>query len=86
MLRLVLLACLLSSSCAWPALREQGNTEKNATSPFSLDWDNSVAICAIMRQENVEDLREWLQYHRYVQKPAQKLRAVSMFRAHFERC
>jgi hypothetical protein len=38
--------------------------EKKAISPFSLDWDNSIAICAIMRGENTEDLREWLQYHR----------------------
>lgn len=64
MLQVALLACLLYSSWAWPVFRHQANLEKNATSPFSLDWDNTIAICAIMRQENLEDLREWLQYHR----------------------
>lgn len=34
------------------------------TTPFSKDWANTVAICAIMRKEKTEDVREWLQYHR----------------------
>ena len=34
-------------------------------SPDSNTWDNSVAICACMLQENVTDVREWLIYHRY---------------------
>lgn len=33
--------------------------------PFSNTWDNSMAICALMRLENSADVREWLQYHRY---------------------
>lgn len=33
-------------------------------SPDSELWDNSVAICACMLQENVTDVREWLVYHR----------------------
>ena len=37
----------------------------SALNPYKAEWDNSVAICAIMRQERTEDLREWLQYHRH---------------------
>lgn len=33
-------------------------------SPDSPDWNNSVAICAIMKEENPKDLREWLLYHK----------------------
>ena len=33
--------------------------------PDSPTWSNSIAICAIMRDENVTDVREWLQYYRY---------------------
>lgn len=33
-------------------------------SPQSDEWDNSVAICAIMKGENTTDVREWLMYHR----------------------
>lgn len=33
-------------------------------SPFSVKWKNKIAICAIMRNERSEDVREWLQYHR----------------------
>lgn len=36
------------------------------TNPFSSAWNNTVAICAIMREENIADIREWLQYHRYI--------------------
>ena len=67
MLLAVVLLCLLSNSWAvkWPwDLHKHPQLKKNATSPFSLDWDNTIAICAIMRQERVEDIREWLQYHR----------------------
>lgn len=27
-------------------------------------WPNTVAICAIMRDENPEDIRQWLRYHK----------------------
>ena len=33
-------------------------------SPDSPTWNNSVAICAIMKEENAKDVREWLLYHR----------------------
>ena len=35
-----------------------------APTPFTTAWDNSIAICAIMRNEHTDDVREWLQYHR----------------------
>ena len=31
--------------------------------PQSEAWDNSVAVCAIMKQEKLSDIREWLLYH-----------------------
>ena len=39
-------------------------TGSERTHPFSLEWDNSIAGCAIARQEDTRDVREWLQYHR----------------------
>lgn len=33
-------------------------------SPKSQGWDNSIAVCAIMKQEQVSDVREWLMYHK----------------------
>lgn len=33
-------------------------------SPESPDWSNSIAICAIMRDENATDVMEWLRYYR----------------------
>lgn len=32
--------------------------------PESETWDNSVAVCAIMKQERLSDIREWLLYHK----------------------
>jgi hypothetical protein len=32
-------------------------------SPESDEWSNSIAICAIMRDENVTDVTEWLKYY-----------------------
>ena len=33
-------------------------------SPDSPQWSNSFAVCAIMRDENITDVREWLRYYR----------------------
>jgi hypothetical protein len=38
-------------------------------SPDSLRWVNSMAICAIMKEENVEDVLEWLRYYKCASKP-----------------
>ena len=35
-----------------------------AVSPYSKYWPNSIAICAVMKGEHVDDIREWLAYHR----------------------
>ena len=32
--------------------------------PDSPTWKDTVAVCAIMRDENITDVREWLQYYR----------------------
>ena len=33
------------------------------------EWDNSIAICACMFQEHMEDVREWLLYHQCAARP-----------------
>lgn len=33
--------------------------------PNSTSWTNSVAICAVMKEENSTDVREWLLYYQY---------------------
>lgn len=40
------------------ALRQDRN-------PWDPAWDNGIAICACMFQENTTDVREWLLYHKY---------------------
>lgn len=32
--------------------------------PWHADWNNSIAVCAAMRDENATDVREWLLYYR----------------------
>lgn len=32
-------------------------------SPESEEWTNSIAVCAIMRDENLKDVMEWLRYY-----------------------
>lgn len=33
-------------------------------SPESEEWSNSIAVCSIMRDENVTDVMEWVRYYR----------------------
>lgn len=33
-------------------------------SPDSPQWSNSFAVCAIMRDENITDVREWIHYYK----------------------
>ena len=32
--------------------------------PSSDTWDNRIAVCAIMKDENTDDVTEWLAYYR----------------------
>ena len=41
---------------------KQDVTDRDA--PWAEAWANSLAICATMRNENVTDVVEWLQYHK----------------------
>jgi hypothetical protein len=34
--------------------------------PWHPSWNNSIAICAVMRQENITDVVEWLLYYKCV--------------------
>lgn len=34
--------------------------------PFKRKWQGTVAICSLMRDEHVEDVQEFIAYHRYV--------------------
>ena len=35
-------------------------------SPSSPKWVNSIAVCAVMKNENVTDVTEWLRYYQCV--------------------
>ena len=35
-------------------------------SPDGATWSNSIAVCAIMRDENTTDVREWLEYQQWL--------------------
>jgi hypothetical protein len=61
--------------------------------PWSRSWNNSIALCATIRQATVSDVEEWLSYYKYVPDiPWQQqemlwcvdsyLRAVSPFTEH----
>jgi hypothetical protein len=41
-------------------------TPQREIDPVSDAWDNTISVCAIMKSENVTDIREWLLYHKYV--------------------
>lgn len=62
----LLLAVIIGSSNAVPPCRtdELHASTEDRLNPFSAQWDNSIAICALMRAENSQDVREFLQYHR----------------------
>lgn len=34
--------------------------------PWEANWNNSIALCAIMQRENITDIVEWLSYYKYV--------------------
>ena len=36
------------------------------SSPWSHAWPNTVAVCALMKEEHPDDVMEWIEYHRYV--------------------
>jgi hypothetical protein len=38
----------------------------NTFSPDSDNWSNSIAICAVMKDENITDVMEWIAYHQCV--------------------
>lgn len=54
-------ARLLSHGASTPVA---GELAEATTNPFSSAWDNTLVICAVMKLEHVDDVREWLQYHR----------------------
>ena len=33
--------------------------------PADANWNNSVALCGVMKDENITDVREWLHYYKY---------------------
>jgi hypothetical protein len=37
-----------------------------ASDPMSPAWQPTIAICAIMKDEHPQDLKEWIRYHRCV--------------------
>lgn len=53
---------------ALEAVEVEGITNRvfpsSGNTPYSLFWENSVAACAIMKDERPEDVLEWLDYYR----------------------
>jgi hypothetical protein len=43
----------------------------DAHAPDSASWSNSIAICAVMKDEQTEDVHEWLQYYQCAPTAAQ---------------
>ena len=37
--------------------------------PLSEEFTNTVAVCSLMKDEEVDDVMEWLEYHRCVSQP-----------------
>ena len=40
-----------------------------SVAPTAPGWNNTVAVCATMKDENVTDVREWLTYYQCAQSP-----------------
>eukprot|EP00892_Ulva_mutabilis_P002020 jgi/Ulvmu1/11819/UM080_0030.1 len=38
----------------------------NVPSPYTPEWPNTIAICAIMKDESAQDVQEFLEYHRWI--------------------
>eukprot|EP00892_Ulva_mutabilis_P002018 jgi/Ulvmu1/11817/UM080_0028.1 len=34
--------------------------------PYTLEWPNTIAVCAMMKEEHAKDIQEFLEYHRWV--------------------
>jgi hypothetical protein len=47
--------------------RQDFASPKPTAAPWHGTWSNSIAICASIRDENITDVREWLQYYRCAQ-------------------
>ena len=37
---------------------------RSVLAPWHMSWNNTIALCAIIRDEHMEDVTEWLQYYR----------------------
>lgn len=44
----------------------RASSASHLTDPGSVEWPNTVALCAMMKTEHTEDVVEWLDYHRSV--------------------
>jgi hypothetical protein len=44
------------------------NKPQRSVHPSSLKWNNSLAVCALMKDEQLPDILEWLGYHRCASK------------------
>ena len=50
-------------------VKQHAKRPQKHVDPLSKEWDNSVAVCAIMKQEKLSDIREWLLYHQCALPP-----------------
>ena len=38
--------------------------EAGHTDPYTRRWPNTIAICSIMKDEHIDDVKEFIAYHR----------------------
>lgn len=66
-----------SEYTAW--LAEQAaarRAEAWVTAPWEAAWNNSIALCCTIKEQNMTDVREWLQYHKCVRHASDESRHV----------
>eukprot|EP00892_Ulva_mutabilis_P003507 jgi/Ulvmu1/1528/UM011_0258.1 len=41
-------------------------SQTGASDPYAKDWPNTIAICSVMKAERAQDVKEFIDYHRWV--------------------
>jgi Glycosyltransferase family 92 len=57
---------MLSSGASTAACACRTKPAKGQVDPYTRTWPNTIAVCAIMKEERIEDVKEFIEYHRWV--------------------
>ena len=57
-------ALLVNQAAVKPVAAVSKRQVRLELAPWHASWNNSIALCAVTRDEHVEDVTEWLQYYR----------------------